>query len=213
MSIISQDNYTASWVLWPRESQSDFPIEVKIDRAFEGYLFYPEPEWSQFGYRPPENYPLIGAWRDSVGKVFIFLLDRSAECLENSPRQFVLYVTGDKEEADEIEGRIRSLKASLAKAEKKELQGKVAELRLDGEKKNKSIEKLMGFVVLFTVLVNGFSLYLRKLPPPPFPSESFAYFYMFLLSSVHFSALLLMIMIIIISIFYVLRYGFLLLRR
>ena len=199
--------------MWPRESEREIPVEVTIDQAFEGYLFYPEPEWARFGYRPPENFPLIGAWRDARGKVFIFLLDRTRKRPSDSPRQLLLYVSGDKREIGSIERRITSLKTLLAKTERKELRGRDAAFRLEGEKKAQSVERLMKLIALFTVIVNGFSLYLRKLPPPTFPIVSFAYFYQLLLSAIHFTALLLLLLTIIICLFYAFRYGLLLLRR
>lgn len=213
MNLDEDELNTACWAMWPRESEREVPVEVTIDQAFEGYLFYPEPEWARFGYRPPENFPLIGAWRDARGKVFIFLLDRTRKRPSDSPRQLLLYVSGDKREIDSIEMRITSLKTLLAKAERKELRGRDAAFRLEGEKKAQSVERLMKLIALFTVIVNGFSLYLRKLPPPTFPIVSFAYFYQLLLSAIHFTALLLLLLTIIICLFYAFRYGLLLLRR
>lgn len=210
----TEDNiYTASWAMWPMEKDREFPIEATIDQAFKGYMFYPEPEWSKFGYRPPENYPLIGAWRDSEGKVFIFLLDLSSQRQADSPRQFLLYVSGEKSEVDLIEIIIKSLKSTLAKSEKKELRSRDAASVLDGEKKAQSIERLMKLIGLFTVIVNGFSLYLRKLSTPTFPNDSFMYIYQLLLSAVHLTALLLLLLTITISLFYAFRFGSLLLRR
>lgn len=204
---------TACWALWPRESEREIPLEVTIDQAFEGYQFYPEPEWERFGYRPPENFPLIGAWRDVRGKVFIFLLDRTRKRPSDNLHQLLLYVSGDKREVDSIETRIISLKTLLAKAERKELRGRDAAFRLEGEKKAQSMERLIKLIGLFTVIVNGLSLYLRKLPPPNFPIASFAYIYQLLLSAIHFTALLLLLLTIIICLFYAFRYGLLLLRR
>lgn len=213
MQLSKDEFYTACWALWLRESERDVPVEVTIDQAFEGYLFYPEPEWARFGYRPPENLPLIGAWRNHGGNIFVFLLDRTPKRQTNSPRQLLLYVAGDKTEIDSIEVKISSIKTLLAKAERKELRGRDAAYRLEGEEKAQSIERLMKLIGLFTVIVNSFSLYLRKLPPPSFPNESFSYFYKLLLTAVHFSALLLLLLTIIISLFYAFRYGLLLLRR
>jgi hypothetical protein len=211
---LSQDKlYTACWAMWPRESDRDVHIEATIDQAFEGYQFYPEPEWTRFGYRPPEKFPLIGAWRDTMGKVFIFLLDRAPKRPSDSPRQLLLYVTGDKSQVELVEKKITTLKNFLAKAERRELRGKDATARLEGEKKTKSIERLMKLIGLFTVIVNGFSLYLRKLTPPIFPSEILKYFYQILVTAVHFFALFLLLITIIISIIYAFRYGLLLLRR
>lgn len=210
----TEDNiYTASWAMWPKETDREIPIEATIDQAFEGYLFYPEPEWLKFGYRPPENYPLIGAWRDSEGKVFIFLLDRSSQRQADSPRQFLLYVSGEKSEVNLIERIIKSLKSTLAKSEKKELRSRDAASVLHGEKKAQSIERLMKLIGLFTVIVNGFSLYLRKLSTPTFPNDSLVYIYQLLLSAVHLTALLLLLLTITISLFYAFRFGSLLLRR
>jgi hypothetical protein len=213
MNLDENKPYTACWAMWPQVSLREVPIEVAIDRAFEGYLFYPEPEWLRFGYRPPENFPLIGAWRDADGKVFIFLLDQTPSRSKDVHRQLFLYVCGDKRKVDSIERIITSLKAMLAKAERKELRDMDAAFRLEEDKKIQSIERLMKLVGLFAVIINSFSLYLRKLPPPNFPSVLFDYLYQLMLIAVHFTALILLLLIIIISLFYVFQYGLLMLRR
>jgi hypothetical protein len=199
--------------MWPRESERGLTVEVMIDEALVGYLFYPEPEWARFGYRPPENFPLIGAWRDAQGKVFIFLLDRTEKRPSDSPRQLLLYVSGNTREIESVERKIASLKTLLARAERKELRGIEAAFHLEEESEAKSVERLMKLVGIFAVIINGFSLYLRKLPPPTFPIVSFDYYYQLLIGAIHFSALLLLLLTIIICIFYAFRYGLLLLRR
>ena len=215
MNINQDETYTACWAMWPRHSDRDVPIESSIDQALAGYLFYPEPEWSRFGYRPPENFPLIGAWRDTLGKSFIFLLDSTSKRLSdiNSPSQLLLYVVGDKGAVESVEGKIKPLKDLLSKAERKELRGQDATLRLEGERTAKPIERLIKLIGLFTVIINGFSLYLRKLTPPTFPIEVLNHIYNILLSAVHFSALFLLLLIIVIGILYAFRYGLLLLRK
>lgn len=213
MDIISQNNYTASWALWPHESERDARIEVTIDRALDGYLFYPESEWSKYGYRPPENFPLIGAWRNPVGSVFIFLLDQTPRDSNDNLRQFLLYVAGNKTHVNSVGTKITGLKKVLARTERKKLQGKNAGLRLEGEKKAQSIERLIKLIGLFAIIINALSLYLRKLPPPTFPSKLLNDIYQLVMSMVHFSALLLLLLIIVISLFYAFHYGLLLLRR
>ena len=66
---------------------------------------------------------------------------------------------------------------------------------------------------IFAVIVNAFSLYLRKLPPPDNFIESFKTAYASLVMVVHFSALLLLLMIVLVSIVYTARYGYMMLRR
>jgi len=207
------DSRTASWALWPNESQRSLSIEHLIDQAFKDYLFYPEPEWAHFGYRPPENYPLLSAWRDSEGKVFLFLLDHTTQRPINSPRQLLLYVSGKTHQVDSIEKIILSLKTYLTKLERKELREKNIDNRLDSKKGKNSVQKLLGLIGLFTAIINGFSLYLRNIPVPSFSVNVLNKVYELLLSVIHISSLILLLLTILLCIFYVLQYGFLLLRR
>lgn len=213
MNTIEGDPYTACWGLWSNPSQQSIPIEYSIDRTLAGYLFYPEPEWSKYGYRPPENCPLLGAWRDPGGTVFIFLLDGSSPNPKDPLRKLLLYATGSKAMVEEVERSIAAIKKSLAKAEKRELILENATRRLEGEQKSQSMERLMKLIGLFAVIINAFSLYLRKLAVPDIPNAEVLAVYQFLLIAVHFSALVLLLTITTVGIIYACRYGFLLIRR
>jgi len=209
----TRDAYTACWALWPNPDHETLPIQRAIDQSLSGYLFYPEPEWPKHGYRPPENFPLLGAWRNTSGTVFAFLLNSDPDAPQVQPRQVLLYVAGEKDAVEEVGGRVTALKSVLAKSERREMLARYAERRLDDEYKSKSVSKLVGLVGLFTVVINGFSLYLRQLPSPEFASAKLVSIYQLLVGAIHFAALSLLLIITIIGIGYVIRYGILMLRR
>ncbi len=145
------------------------PLPRSVDQALADYVFYPEPEWTRFGYRPPDNLPLLGAWRDAAGTAFAFLMNPTTDAGAPSANPVLLYVSGAKDAVEAIGSKVTALKSVLAKSERKEIQVRHAEDRIEQEKKSPAVGRLLKLVGLFTVVVNAFSLYLRKLPLPNLP--------------------------------------------
>ena len=189
------------------------PLPRSVDQALADYVFYPEPEWTRFGYRPPDNLPLLGAWRDAAGTAFAFLMNPTTDAGAPSANPVLLYVSGAKDAVEAIGSKVTALKSVLAKSERKEIQVRHAEDRIEQEKKSPAVGRLLKLVGLFTVVVNAFSLYLRKLPLPNLPSASVQQTYQVLVIVVHFAALFLLLIITLIGVGYVLRYGILMLKR
>lgn len=189
------------------------PLPRAIDSALSGYVFYPEAEWSRFGYRPPENEPLLGAWRDPDGSVFAFLLAPDSKKNSQNNGRLLLYVSGAKQAVNELGAKVAALKTVLAKSEGKEIRVLHAEHRMKQENKSPAVGRLLKLIGIVTVLVNAFSLYLRKLPPPEFPTPSLQMAYSVMIVILHFSSLILLFLVTLIAILYVLRYGILMMRR
>jgi hypothetical protein len=210
---VHSQTFTASWMLWENSFEHGMSLPRSIDHALSDFVFYPEPEWVKFGYRPPDNLPLLGAWRDSAGTAFAFLLDRSPSDPSARDRRVLLYVSGAQSVVEEIGGKVTALKSVLAKSERKEIQVRHAEHRIELEEKSPAVVRLLKLVGLFTIVVNAFSLYLRRLPLPNFPSGPTQEAYQFLIVVVHFAALFLLLTITLIGVGYVLRYGILMLKR
>ena len=206
-------SYTASWILWPASHKHVAPLPRSIDHALSEYVFYPELEWAQFGYRPPDNFPLLGSWRDRGGQVFAFLLDRTTLEGPSREKQALLYVSGMQDAVETLGARVTALKSELAKSERKELSARQADHRIEQEKRSPAVARLLKLIGLFAVVVNAFSLYLRKLPAPILPSTALQELYESLVVVVHIAALVLLLTITLIGIGYVLRYGLLMLRR
>jgi hypothetical protein len=205
--------YTACYALWFDPTSRALSPPRLIDQSLSDYFFYPESEWAKYGYRPPENHPVLGAWRDQTGSVFAFLLDRDPKYSKSKGMNLLLYVAGVRDCVDKMGTKIKALKSDLVKVEKKELKVHQVGQRLDQELKSASISKLVKMIGLFAVVVNAFSLYLRRLPPPDFPYIAIASVYQLLVGAVHFSALLLLLITILIAIGYIIGYGLLMLRR
>lgn len=204
---------TASWALWDSGSEHAVPVPRAIDAALAGYVFYPEAEWARFGYRPPENVPLLGAWRDPGGKVFAFLLDSDPKDSAQDDRRLLFYVSGIKSAVYDLGAKVTALKSVLAKSEGRELRVLHTERRIEQEKKSPVVARLLKLIGLFTVMVNAFSLSLRKLPPPNLHILWVQDTYLYLVVMIHFAALFLLLIITLIAIGYVLRYGILMMRR
>ena len=136
-------SYTASWVLWPNPLEHAPSLPRSIDQALSDYVFYPEPEWKRFGYRPPENYPLLGAWRDPGGRVFAFLLDSTPFDAASGEKHVLLYVSGLQDAVEALGAKVTALKSDIAKSERKELQIREAEHRIEQEKKSPAVARLL----------------------------------------------------------------------
>ena len=109
---------TACYALWFNPTIQALNPPHLIDQSLSDYFFYPEPEWAKYGYRPPESYPLLGAWRDQSGSVFAFLLDRDPKYSKSKGMNLLLYVAGVQDSVDKLGTKIESLKSDLAKVEK-----------------------------------------------------------------------------------------------
>jgi hypothetical protein len=206
--------YSASWVVWANSSEHSTPLIRSIDHALRDYVFYPEAEWARFGYRPPEDSPLSSAWRDPDGHVFVFLLEGTAKRHSaRNEKPLLLYVSGLRTAVEQVGTRIAALKSGLAKLERKELRIIQAGHRIDEEKKSPSLARLFKLVAFFTVIVNAFSLFLWRLPPPNLPVPWAQHTFQFAVIAVSLAALTLLLTIILVGIAYAIRYGVLVLRR
>lgn len=204
---------TVCWALWPSTNSSGLPLSRSIDAVLKGFHYYPEPEWSHYGYRPPETLPLMSAWRDSAGQVFIFLLCKDKGRTVDSPKLAYLYITGEKKLVANAGQKINQLKESIAKAEQQTLMASDAKQRLEVEKTYKLTTKLLGVITLITAFINATSFGFRKLPVPEFEFEILRKIYITLTSMLHITSLLTLLIVAVLIIFYLIRYSFLLQRR
>ena len=207
------DTCTVSLALWGNPSTYDMPLPRIIDQALSNYVFYPEIEWARYGYRPPENHSLLGAWRDENGSVFAFLLKPMPVDGESIERQFLLYVSGIRDAVDELGNKVTVLKAKLAKMERKELQIQRTEQKISQEQESPVAPRLIKMIIIFTGVINAFSLYLRRLPTPTMPSTTMTFVFQYLVGALHIASLVSLLIITLVGIAYVLRYGILVLRR
>jgi len=206
-------SHTACWALWPKPDDDIWTIPKGIDQSLSGYLFYPEIEWTKYGYRPPESQTLMGAWRNAEGTVFIYLLDQENLKQKFDQRHFILYVAGNKTGIDAVEVIVNNFKSRFMRSEKRDLSSETAKKLLKDESKTKHIERLIKVVGLFTAIVNAFSLYIRKLPPPPEFGPYAQTCYNVLIYAIHFSALFLLLIVTLIAIIYAIKYGRLISKR
>jgi len=204
---------TVCWAIWPNTNPGSLSLSRSIDATLKGFHYYPEPEWSHFGYRPPETLPLMAAWRDSSGQVFVFLLCKDKGKTADSPKLAYLYITGEKKFVANVGQKIIQLKELITKAEQRSLLATDAKQRLEVDKTYKLTTKFLAFISLITAVVNAISLGLRKLPTPEFASENLQTFYVTLASMLHITSLLALLIVSVLIIFYLIRYAFLIQKR
>lgn len=201
------------WVIYISTKSELLNIQKDIDKIFCDYSFYPEIDWARYGYRPPDGYQVIGAWRHPQRRIVAFLFDNPYMMAPKPTMQLILYVAGNDVEIKSVESKVEILKKNFALNEQRTKIDSAIGERLDRVHKNKSFAIITTILGIFTVVINAFSLYLRKLPPPVLNSQSLITFYNTVIALVHFSALTLLLVVIIICAIFLIKYGILLLRR
>lgn len=202
-----------SWVIYGILIDETTKVQKEIDEICYDYSFYPEIEWGQYGYGPPENHQVLGAWRHPQTKVFIFLLDNPSIVTTKPETSLLLRVVGQYDEIKKLIPEIENLKDKFLLAEKKaESDQRVGE-RIDRFRKSKSLSALFIFLSLFTAIVNAFSLFLRKLPPPVLGSTVVIDIYKYGVMAVHFASICMLFIVITICIILSIKYGIMLIRR
>jgi len=197
---------TSSWAIWPESSGRDVSLPNLVENMLDGWRFYPESEWTAYGYRPPEGAIVHGAWRTAAADAFAFFVRSELQQGSQGPHA-LLYVTAPEHLLSTLDQKIKQLKANVQSAEEKKQREARIQSRTKASGKANPTSNLIKLISIFTVIVNGLSLYLRKLPVPNIPVASLSMFYSVLLAIVHISALLLLLFLIVLSIAYVVRYG------
>lgn len=208
---------TTSWVLWSRSDADTRQIQEGIDNLLGGYSFYPEVDWPRFGYRAPDGYGLLGAWRHPATLAFVFLLEGangfSQTKVRHRPKELLIYAAGHHTEVQRFTEPVKKIKADLSRALKQERSDAALQKRLVDAQNLRSAKRLMGLLSFFTAIINAFSFYLRKLPPPSLGRGAVSNLYALLVFAVHAGSLLLLLSFIAICLAYTLKYGLLVLRR
>lgn len=209
----SQLDARKSLVVFLSSKSSIFKAQREINNIFSNYSFYPEIEWAQYGYRPPEGYQVLGAWRQNNSKVFAFLLDNPHMVTPEPGTQLILHIAGDPIVLLEIEHKFTKVKNSLDSSEKKIESEEKVEKRLDRLQTSRPIKLMLSVLSLITAIINAISLYLRKVPPPDFHNDVLSNSYNYFLITIHFSALASLLVVIIIFIVFFVKYGLLIIRK
>lgn len=207
------DGPCSSWIFYGSEKRDVIKIQKEVDEIFSDYSFYPEIEWGKYGYRAPEGHKVLGAWRHPQTRAFAFLLDNPSMVTIKPNIQLLLYITGDETEISKLKYKCDLLKNMFTDIRKKDERISNIATRLDGIQKSKSLGVIMTVLSLFTVFVNAFSLYLRKLPAPNMHSEEISIIYAYFVVSVHIGSLALLLIIICFLAIFLFKYGRLVLRR
>ena len=203
----------ASWIFYGSDQTDQIRIQKEVDQIFSEYSFYPEIEWARYGYRAPEGHQVLGAWRHPQTRAFAFLLDNPSMLTIEPYRQILLYIIGDETEIFKFTHKCELLKNKFAFMDKKGETMSDISTRLDQIQKAKPLGMITTILVLFTALINGFSQYLRTLPPPNMHSEKLSIIYGYIVVSVHIGSLALLLIIICFLAIFLLKYGRLVLKR
>jgi hypothetical protein len=204
---------SSCWQFLAADKDEAKRIQRETDSLFADYSFYPEVDWSKYGYFPPDGHLVIGAWRHPDTIAFVFLLDNRYMQESGAYSQFLIYAIGLEDEISSIDKKIAKTKKGLRKEVFKAAQTLGAASRLDQMTPNRSIGMFTGVLTFVTALINAFSYYLRTLPPPKLFSESLDKVYLILLSLIHFLSLGLLIIVTVICALFLFKYAFVLLKK
>ena len=204
---------SSCWQLLALTGEEAKKIQQEIDKVFSGYSFYPEVDWKNFGYFPPDGYQVLGAWRHPEALMFGFLLDNPFMQKFDSDLQLLIYIVGEEQEIVSIEKKILNLKKGLMKDAFRTAQTLGAAARLDQMTTNRSTAVFAAVLTFVTALINAFSLHLRTLPAPELSTQLLKHIYIWLLAFVYFLSLGLLILVSVICGLFLLKYAYVLLRR
>src|SRR4030043_1982720 len=206
------DGPCSSWIFYGSEKGDVIKIQKEVDHIFSDYSFYPEIEWGKYGYRAPEGHQVLGAWRHPQTRAFVFLLDNPSMVKIKPSTQTLLYIIGDETEISKLKPKCDLLKSRFAEIRKKDEKISDIATRLDRIQKSRPLGVIMTVLALFTAFVNGFSLYLRKLPAPKMHSDELSVIYGYFVVSVHIGSLVLLLIIICFLAIFLFKYGRLVLK-
>lgn len=204
----------SSWVFYSSSDEDFYRIQQAVDNIFSGnYSFYFETEWGIYGYRAPEGYQVLGAWRHPQTIAFAFLLDNSHTNPIDSNHQLLLYITGSDEELSKLRPKCENIKSRFTSISERDRNSSELETRINRIHKSKSLGLITTVLTIFTASINGFALYLRKLPPPELSSDFLKSCFSIMVACVYFSSIFLLLIIIFIVGIFLVKYGFMVIRR
>jgi hypothetical protein len=185
-----------AWILYGSTANNILEIQKDIDNIFFAkldYSVYPENDWDLFGYKPPEGYKLLGAWRHPETILFAFLLDSPHIQTIDPAIQLILYVAGETSEFNILKPHIESIKTKYEIDEKRHKIDTFLEERINLVK-SRSPSGLLVFLGVMASIINIFSLYLRKIPQPTICNYILEYIYNILIAFVHIGSILLILL-------------------
>ena len=188
-------------------------VRQEVDRIFSGFTFYPEVEWRNFRFRPPEGHRVLGAWRHPDALAFVFLMDNPGMVTPSGISSLVLSYDGRESELVPLLPQVKRLKRELTRKSGRRSIENQLNIRLQKAATSNSLKRLMALMAPITAVINGLALYLHKLSPPAIESKWISSVYQVLLPLVYVAALLLLLVFTAICILYTCKYGLLLLRK
>lgn len=197
-----------SWIIYST-SNMHHAAQIKVDQIFStlNYFFYPELEWSTYGYRPPEGKEILGAWRHPKLKSFAFLLNDITIKKNKENCNFLIHVAGENFEIKRINDKITKLKSELALEDAKSLNSLNIDKKIDKVRKSKSPKIIIGIIA---VLTNAYVFIVQKGYNPNFVNEEWEVIYNYFLIFVHFFALICVTSLIFFAFYYMIKYLILL---
>lgn len=206
--------FTHSWILYLSSKDVSIQIHREIDNIFSSYSFYPQVDWPYYGYQAPENYNVLGAWRHPDKDIVAFLLDNPYSQGQKQELQLIIYcISKSLDEIKKLNSSIEDLKQMFSLTDRRNSVDRTVAERIDRVHGKKSLAGITAIISIYSLIINAFSLYLRKLPIPDLGNDVLLTGYRILIAAIHYSALFLLLSVITIVGLFLLKYGYLLIKR
>ena len=204
---------TAALIVYLRSEDDISKIQKEVDTLFSEYVFYPELDWDQYGYRPPECHQVLGAWRHFNSRLFIFLLDNPFMMSCPPACQVLFHLAGETFLITQSQKKLNQLKTTFALSDKKAEANVETEKRLTKMGVSRQYKILFGVLTLFTISLNTIAFFLKNQALPEFESQFLTVCLQYLLITVHLLAVSSLLIVMLISIILFVKYGLFFIRK
>lgn len=152
---------------WLRTSDELSDLKQAIEQALQGFSYYPEIEWNEYGFRPPEGLPFHGAWRSPSRTEFVYLVGERPRRTQTQVDRIILISGALGEDRLALLGaRFESLSSQFRRREATTIAQQKMRARRKDFAENYSGGRMTAIFAVVTAAINATSLALRSLPQP-----------------------------------------------
>lgn len=150
---------------WLDSIEDLFGLKQGIEIVLTGYSYYPEMEWDQYGFRPPEGLPFFGAWRNDDRTAFIYLVGETRKRPKGESERVLLLISAKGEaRLSQISERLTPLTHQFRSVERKALAVRRQQRSEVDFLERFATKKVAGVYAVITVALAGTSKALNGVP-------------------------------------------------
>ena len=150
---------------WLRSSDELSELKQNVEQALTGFSYYPEIEWSTYGFRPPEGLPFHGAWRSLSRREFVYLVGEPAAPTQVQADRLILILgAAGEDRLALLWSRFEQLLSRFRRLEELGIHQQKMRARRKGFEEAYTGTRITIIFSVFTAAVNAISFALRTLP-------------------------------------------------